>query len=95
MLLKHYNFSTLFNFSRCGGKLDYTQYLKLDRLLSCQHMLSVDKSQPSGIHDEHLFIITHQGGYLEGVPGYLDTEYQKMKNYRIVFFPLTYLFLNT
>ncbi|KAL1459260.1 hypothetical protein WDU94_011262 [Cyamophila willieti] len=45
-----------------GGQLDYSEYLKLDRLLSCQQMLSVDKSQGqcTGIHDEHLFIITHQ-----------------------------------
>ncbi|KAI5738228.1 hypothetical protein M8J77_004363 [Diaphorina citri] len=43
------------------GQLDYSEYLKLDRLLSCQQMLSVNNVQGlPAIHDEHLFIITHQ-----------------------------------
>nr|XP_018900775.1 PREDICTED: tryptophan 2,3-dioxygenase-like [Bemisia tabaci] len=37
----------------------YTEYLRLDRLLSAQRPLSAEYNKP--VHDEHLFIITHQG----------------------------------
>lgn len=37
----------------------YGEYLLLDKLLSAQRMLSAQSSRP--VHDEHLFIITHQG----------------------------------
>ncbi|CAH0387004.1 unnamed protein product [Bemisia tabaci] len=36
----------------------YTEYLRLDRLLSAQRPLSAEYNKP--VHDEHLFIITHQ-----------------------------------
>lgn len=36
----------------------YGEYLMLDKLLSAQRMLSSESSKP--VHDEHLFIITHQ-----------------------------------
>lgn len=36
----------------------YAEYLQLDKMLGAQRMLS---SQHSTVHDEHLFIITHQG----------------------------------
>lgn len=36
----------------------YGEYLMLDKLLSAQRMLSAESSKP--VHDEHLFIITHQ-----------------------------------
>lgn len=37
----------------------YGEYLVLDKLLSAQRMLSTENQRP--VHDEHLFIITHQG----------------------------------
>lgn len=37
----------------------YGDYLMLDKLLSAQRMLSAESSKP--VHDEHLFIVTHQG----------------------------------
>ncbi|CAD7077573.1 unnamed protein product [Hermetia illucens] len=36
----------------------YGEYLMLDKILSAQRMLSVQNNKP--VHDEHLFIITHQ-----------------------------------
>jgi len=36
----------------------YGEYLILDKLLSTQRMLSTENNKP--VHDEHLFIITHQ-----------------------------------
>lgn len=36
----------------------YGEYLILDKLLSAQRMLSTENNRP--VHDEHLFIITHQ-----------------------------------
>ncbi|KAM3966086.1 LOW QUALITY PROTEIN: tryptophan 2,3-dioxygenase vermilion [Aphomia sociella] len=36
----------------------YGEYLMLDKLLSAQRMLSAESSRP--VHDEHLFIVTHQ-----------------------------------
>uniref|UniRef100_A0A1B0FCL6 Tryptophan 2,3-dioxygenase n=1 Tax=Glossina morsitans morsitans TaxID=37546 RepID=A0A1B0FCL6_GLOMM len=39
------------------GKI-YGEYLMLDKLLNAQHMLSKENNQ--SVHDEHLFIITHQ-----------------------------------
>ncbi|XP_044735927.1 tryptophan 2,3-dioxygenase [Chrysoperla carnea] len=36
----------------------YSEYLMLDRVLSAQRMLSLENERP--VHDEHLFIITHQ-----------------------------------
>ncbi|KAH8289325.1 hypothetical protein KR054_003858, partial [Drosophila jambulina] len=43
------------------GKI-YGEYLMLDKLLDAQCMLSQEDKRP--VHDEHLFIITHQGEYL-------------------------------
>lgn len=40
------------------GKI-YGEYLMLDKLLDAQCMLSEEDKRP--VHDEHLFIITHQG----------------------------------
>lgn len=37
----------------------YGEYLMLDKVLSAQRMLSVEGNKP--VHDEHLFIVTHQG----------------------------------
>ena len=39
----------------------YGEYLQLDKILNAQRMLSARANQP--VHDEHLFIITHQGTY--------------------------------
>ncbi len=41
-----------------GTPLYYPDYLQLDRLLDCQHLVSVEKGAMA--HDEMLFIITHQ-----------------------------------
>ena len=37
----------------------YGEYLMLDRVLSAQRMLSEQNNER--VHDEHLFIVTHQG----------------------------------
>lgn len=47
----------------------YGEYLVLDKLLSTQRMLSTEHNKP--VHDEHLFIITHQGKYISGKGAYL------------------------
>lgn len=39
----------------------YGEYLMLDKVLNAQRMLSVEGKRT--VHDEHLFIITHQGIY--------------------------------
>lgn len=39
----------------------YGEYLMLDKVLSAQRMLSSESNKP--VHDEHLFIVTHQGYY--------------------------------
>ena len=39
----------------------YGEYLQLNKILNAQRMLSARANQP--VHDEHLFIITHQGTY--------------------------------
>nr|CAH7743236.1 unnamed protein product [Callosobruchus chinensis] len=36
----------------------YGEYLMLDKVLGAQRMLGVENKNP--VHDEHLFIITHQ-----------------------------------
>ncbi len=41
-----------------GTSLYYPDYLQLDRLLDCQHLVSAEKGAVA--HDEMLFIITHQ-----------------------------------
>ncbi|MFN8179948.1 MAG: tryptophan 2,3-dioxygenase family protein [bacterium] len=38
--------------------LSYGEYLRLERLLDCQHLESAKRGAP--VHDEHLFIIVHQ-----------------------------------
>lgn len=40
----------------------YGDYLMLDKVLNAQRMQSEESSRP--VHDEHLFIITHQGKHL-------------------------------
>lgn len=37
----------------------YGEYLMLDKVLGAQRLLSEKNKEP--VHDEHLFIITHQG----------------------------------
>ncbi|KAL6258987.1 hypothetical protein P5V15_008909 [Pogonomyrmex californicus] len=41
-----------------GPALHYSEYLRLDKILSAQRLLSAEYSDE--VHDEHLFIITHQ-----------------------------------
>lgn len=59
---------SLFDFSdqQDGDQFDdqqagmlYGEYLMLDKILTAQRMLSKENDHP--VHDEHLFIITHQG----------------------------------
>lgn len=40
----------------------YGEYLQLEKILSAQRMLSPCDKKP--VHDEHLFIVVHQGKYL-------------------------------
>lgn len=42
-----------------GAGMLYGDYLQLHKLLSCQFMKSAEENRT--VHDEHLFIITHQG----------------------------------
>lgn len=42
-----------------GPAMLYSEYLCLDKILSAQRLLSAEYSDE--VHDEHLFIITHQG----------------------------------
>ncbi|KAK4887626.1 hypothetical protein RN001_003897 [Aquatica leii] len=44
-------------FDQESGML-YSEYLMLDKILKAQRMVSEEKNRP--VHDEHLFIITHQ-----------------------------------
>lgn len=37
----------------------YGEYLMLDKILGAQRLLSEQNNQ--SVHDEHLFIVTHQG----------------------------------
>lgn len=37
----------------------YGEYLMLDKVLEAQRLLSEENNQL--VHDEHLFIVTHQG----------------------------------
>lgn len=39
----------------------YGEYLMLDNIINSQRMQSAASDRP--VHDEHLFIITHQGEY--------------------------------
>lgn len=39
----------------------YGEYLMLDKVIDAQRPLSKEDNRP--VHDEHLFIITHQGGF--------------------------------
>ncbi|XP_011646889.1 tryptophan 2,3-dioxygenase isoform X1 [Pogonomyrmex barbatus] len=41
-----------------GPALHYSEYLRLDKILSAQRLLSAEYSDE--VHDEHLFIVTHQ-----------------------------------
>lgn len=42
------------------GGITYTSYLQLHKILNAQTMMSTEDGTP--VHDEHLFIIIHQGG---------------------------------
>lgn len=53
----------------------YGEYLMLDKLLAAQRMLSAESSKP--VHDEHLFIVTHQGKNNWS----LGRPYSKVKHY--------------
>lgn len=40
----------------------YGEYLMLNKILNAQRLLSTENNKT--VHDEHLFIITHQGTYI-------------------------------
>jgi hypothetical protein len=42
-----------------GGGMLYGKYLQLDKVLDAQRLLSAEDNHL--VHDEHLFIVTHQG----------------------------------
>jgi len=46
------------NMAQVNDGLLYGEYLQLDKVLGAQRLVS----GPPPVHDEHLFIITHQGG---------------------------------
>ena len=39
----------------------YDEYLQLDKVLSAQRLVSYLPENNRPVHDEHLFIVTHQG----------------------------------
>lgn len=50
----------------CRGEesgLLYGEYLQLDKILKAQKLMS--EQYRTTVHDEHLFIITHQGEYTD------------------------------
>lgn len=51
----------------------YGEYLMLDKILKAQRMLSVENKRP--VHDEHLFIITHQGTQLKRLKSLIRGNY--------------------
>lgn len=57
----------MFSDPQDGDQLDdqagmlYGEYLMLDKILNAQRMLSKENNHP--VHDEHLFIVTHQGKF--------------------------------
>lgn len=55
--MRNSDFSVKSSDANRNGML-YGEYLVLDKLLSAQRMLSTEHNRP--VHDEHLFIITHQ-----------------------------------
>ena len=51
----------------------YGDYLMLDKIINAQRMQSAESNRP--VHDEHLFIITHQGKRFK----WIDTKRTKIK----------------
>lgn len=51
-----------FNMAENTGGYLYGDYLQLDKILSAQRLVSEEHNRP--VHDEHLFIVTHQGTYI-------------------------------
>lgn len=61
------------------GGVNYTTYLQLNKILNAQKMESEASGQK--VHDEHLFIIIHQGEFsLIGHPKYKDKNQRVHKN---------------
>lgn len=61
-------------------KLTYGSYLQLDKLLSCVDLQSAAVSTP--VHDEHLFIVTHQGEFIDN-PLSMGTVWILYKSMRV------------
>ncbi len=49
-----------------GGGLSYGKYLQLDKVLNAQEMQS--ELGGNAVHDEHLFIVIHQGALFSSMP---------------------------
>ncbi len=47
------------NMAEVSEGLLYGEYLQLDKILGAQRLVSAEHNL--AVHDEHLFIITHQG----------------------------------
>ncbi|XP_033127141.1 tryptophan 2,3-dioxygenase-like [Anneissia japonica] len=59
MACPYINGQTSLKNSKTGeSECNYGEYLKLDKLLSCVEMKTVEDNKP--VHDEHLFIVIHQ-----------------------------------
>lgn len=50
----------------------YGEYLQLEKILSAQRMLSPSDHKP--VHDEHLFIVVHQGKFSQDVQIFLKAR---------------------
>lgn len=50
----------------------YGEYLQLEKILSAQRMLSPSDHKP--VHDEHLFIVVHQGKFSQDVQTFLKAR---------------------
>ena len=48
-----------------GGGISYGKYLQLEKILNAQERQSALDGRP--VHDEHLFIVTHQSESLKSV----------------------------
>lgn len=48
-----------FNMAENNDGYLYGDYLQLDKILGAQRLVSAEQNHP--VHDEHLFIVTHQG----------------------------------
>lgn len=60
----------------------YGEYLMLDKVLNAQRMQSEASSRP--VHDEHLFIITHQGKHWDIYCMMLDHQHHHVFYHTVI-----------